>query len=155
MRTALIQNGQVINVVEAPEGWQPPPGLLAVPSDTAGIGDGWDGERFTPAPPPETPTDPADTRITRLAFRNRFTQAEKVTLELAALDDPSATMAQRQQAAALRAHLKDLDSASFVDLTRHETVDAVQSLEAGGLFAAGRAEAILTDPIQPHERPLT
>lgn len=40
-----------------------------------------------------------DTRITRLAFRNRFTSAEKMALELAALDDPTAPMTQRQQAA--------------------------------------------------------
>ena len=52
---------------------------------------------------PETPLTQTSARITRLAFRNRFTQAEKVALELAALDNPSATMAQRQQAAALRA----------------------------------------------------
>lgn len=154
MRTALIQDGQVINVVEAPEGWQPPPGLLAVASATASIGDGWDGERFTPAPPPETPTDPADTRITRLAFRNRFTQAEKVALELAALDNPSAPMAQRQQSAALRAHLKDLDAASWVDLTHPEAVAALQMLEASGLIDEGRAAAILdVDSITDIERP--
>ena len=32
------------------------------------------------------------TRITRLAFRSRFTAAEKVALEMAALDDPGAAM---------------------------------------------------------------
>ena len=154
MRTALIQNGQVINVVEAPEGWQPPPGLLAVASATASIGDGWDGEVFIPTPAPEAPPESADTRITRLAFRNRFTQAEKVALELAALDNPAASAAARQQSAALRSYLKDLDAATFVDLTRPDTVAGVQTLEAGALIAAGRASAILTDPIQPHERPL-
>ena len=56
MRTALIQNATVINVIEAPEGWQPPPGLLAVASHAASIGDGWDGDRFIPAPSPHTPT---------------------------------------------------------------------------------------------------
>ena len=106
-------------------------------------------------PEPETPLTQTSARITRLAFRNRFTQAEKVALELAALDDPSATMAQRQQAAALRAHLKDLDSATFVDLTHSDSVAGVQTLEAAGLIAAGRAIDILTDPIQPHERPLS
>ena len=106
------------------------------------------------APEPETPLTQTDTRITRLAFRNRFTQAEKVTLELAALDNPAASTAQRQQAAALRSYLKDLDAATFVDLERPDTVAGVQSLGAAGLLAEGRAAAILTAPSEAHERPL-
>ena len=106
------------------------------------------------APEPETPLTQTSARITRLAFRNRFTQAEKVALELAALDNPSAPMAQRQQSAALRAHLKDLDAASWVDLTRPETVAALQMLEASGLIGEGRAAAILDmDSITDIERP--
>lgn len=117
------------------------------------LGKAWiDGEWVTPAP--SAPAPPS-ARITRLAFRNRFTQAEKVALELAALDNPSATMPQRQQAAALRAHLKDLDAATFVDLNRPETVTAVQALEAGGLLASGRAATILdVASITEMERPL-
>ena len=105
---------------------------------------------------PEQSAEPAPPipRITRLAFRNRFTQAEKVALELAALDNPSAPMAQRQQSAALRAHLKDLDAASWVDLTRPEAVAALQMLEASGLIGEGRAAAILdVDSITDIERP--
>lgn len=106
------------------------------------------------APPPIDVAEPTDARVTRLAFRNRFTQAEKVALELAALDNPAAPMAQRQQSAALRAHLKDLDAASWVDLTRPETVAALQMLEAGGLIDEGRAAAILdVDSITDIERP--
>ncbi len=106
------------------------------------------------APEPEPTPAELDTRITRLAFRNRFSTSEKVALEIAALDDPAAPMAQRQQAAALRAHLKDLDSANWVDLTRPETISAVQSLEAGGLLAEGRAAEILdVTTITDIERP--
>ena len=94
-----------------------------------------------------------DTRITRLAFRNRFTQAEKVALELAALDDPAAPMAQRQQAAALRATLSDTAAATFIDLIRADTRAGVQMLEAAGLLAAGRAPEILDAPVTPEERP--
>ena len=109
---------------------------------------------LVPAPPPIDAAEPTDARITRLAFRNRFTQAEKVALELAALDNPSAPMAQRQQAAALRAHLKDLDAASWVDLTRPETAAALQMLEASELIGEGRAAAILdVDSITDIERP--
>jgi hypothetical protein len=93
------------------------------------------------------------TRITRLAFRNRFTQAEKVALELAALDDPAATPAHRQQAAAIRVYLSDVNAATFIDLSSDGTRDGVEALEAGGLIGVGRALEILDAPVQAHERP--
>lgn len=93
-------------------------------------------------------------RITRLAFRHRFTQAEKVALEIAALDNPAATLAQRQQAAAIRAHLADVATSTFIDLVRDDTRAGVQALEAGGLIGVGRALEILDAPVQPYERQL-
>lgn len=87
------------------------------------------------------------TQVTRLAFRNRFTAAEKVALEMASLDNPAGTMEQRQQAAALRVYLADVASASFVDLGHPDTRAGVQQLEAWGLLAAGRALQILDAPI--------
>ena len=118
-----------------------------------GVQVGWlyDGAVFSP---PVTPEPVEDTRITRLAFRNRFTQAEKVMLEIAALDNPAATMPQRQQAAALRAALADTAAATFIDLSRAETRAGVQMLETAGLLAAGRALEILDAEITPEERPL-
>lgn len=91
-------------------------------------------------------------RLTRLAFRNRFTQAEKVALEIAALDDASASMIQRQQSAALRARLADLAASTFVDLGHADTRAGVQSLEDSGLLAAGRAVEILDSPVLAAER---
>lgn len=85
-------------------------------------------------------------RITKLAFRNRFTQAEKVAIEIAGLDNPAATMQQRAQAAALRASQQDVAVATFIDLKRADTRAGVQALEAAGLLAAGRAAAILDTP---------
>lgn len=101
-----------------------------------------------------TPAEPApDPRhLTGLAFRNRFTRAEKIAIELAALDDPSAPMAQRQASAALRADLKDQESATYIDLDRDDTRAGVQALETAGLLAAGRALEILDAPVQAHER---
>jgi hypothetical protein len=93
------------------------------------------------------------TRITRLAFRNRFSQAEKVALELAALDDPAATLVQRQQAAAIRVHLADVSASTFIDLGRDDTRAGVQALETGGLIGVGRALEILDAPVEAHERP--
>lgn len=94
----------------------------------------------------------ADSRITRLAFRSRFTQSEKIALEMAALDDPTAAMSARQQAAALRAYLADVGAATFIDLQRPDTRSGVQMLESVALLAAGRAAEILDAPVQAHER---
>ena len=91
--------------------------------------------------------------ITGLAFRSRFTSQEKVAMEIAALDDPQAAMEARQRAAALRASMKDLEAAAYVDLDLAATRDGVQALEASGLLAVGRAAAILEAPVQDHERP--
>ena len=96
-----------------------------------------------------TPTS----RVTKLAFRNRFTSAEKVAIEFACLDDPAAPMPQRLQAAALRAHQADLAAATFVDLEREDTRAGVQVLEAAGLLTEGRALEILDAQILPEERP--
>lgn len=93
-----------------------------------------------------------DARITRLAFRNRFTSAEKMALEMAALDDPTAPMAQRQQAAAIRVHLADVAVSTFVDLGHTDTRAGVLALKAGGLLTEGRALEILDAPVQPSER---
>ena len=151
MQYALIESGRVANVIEADAAFiDTLPGTWA-PAQGAGIGWHYDGEAFT-APVPESP--PAqDTRITRLAFRKRFTQAEKVALEIAAIDDPSATPAQRAQAAALRAYLKDVDAATFIDLADAHVAAGVQTLEAAGLLAAGRAAEIVTAPVTPDELP--
>ena len=91
--------------------------------------------------------------ITKLAFRNRFTMVEKVAIEIAQLDNPSATMPERAQAAMLRASQADVAAAQYVNLSRVDTRGGVQALEAGGLLAAGRALAILDSPIQLDERP--
>lgn len=93
-----------------------------------------------------------DTRITKLAFRNRFTSAEKVAIEFACLDDPAAPMPQRLQSAALRANQADLAAANFVDLARKDTREGVQLLETAGLLAEGRALEILDAPTLPQER---
>ncbi|MDR6152185.1 hypothetical protein QF021_000274 [Acidovorax delafieldii] len=85
----------------------------------------------------------AQTRLTRLQFRNRFTAQEKALLELAAMDDPSAEPAQRMQSASLRAYLADLAAAEFVDLADPSTVAGVNALEAAGLLAEGRAAEVL------------
>jgi hypothetical protein len=111
----------------------------------------WELVPDEPAQQPQ-PAAPAR-RITRLAFRNRFTLAEKTALELASQDTPDAPMPARQQAAMLRAYLKDVEAAAFVDLEREDTRAGVQMLEAAGLLASGRALEILDTEIAPEEVP--
>lgn len=93
-----------------------------------------------------------DSRVTRLAFRNRFTGPEKVAIEFACLDDPAAPMPQRLQSAALRANQADLAAATFVDLARTDTRDGVLALESAGLLATGRAASVLDSPVVDSER---
>ena len=92
-------------------------------------------------------------RITPLAFRNRFTVAEKARQELAAVDNPTDTNEKRQQAAVLRAHLADLLAAQFVDLDDGHIKDAVRSLAGMGLLTDERAEHILSNAAKPEEMP--
>ena len=96
--------------------------------------------------------DPSPTtKITKLAFRNRFKPEEKVALELASKDDPNGLPEKRKNAAMIRVYLDDLSSAIFIDLTRKDTVAAVHLLEQIGLLDAGRAAEILSLKIESHE----
>lgn len=91
-------------------------------------------------------------KITRLAFRNRFAQSEKVMLELASQHDPAAPLPARQQAAALRAYLADMAAAAYIDLCQADTRAGVQFLEAAAVLVPGRAREILDTPVLSEER---
>lgn len=86
------------------------------------------------------------TRITKLAFLSRFTDAEAVALDLASI---GATV----EAATLRWYMAKVNAASFIDLSHNDTRLGVQALEPMGILAAGRASEILDAPVQPHEVP--
>lgn len=100
-------------------------------------------------PPPEL----LPRRMAPLAFRRRFTKAERSGIEWAAVDRADQTMEQRQQAAALRSDLKDQAQAQYIDLDDPDTVAGVQALEAIGLIAPGRAAEILGATVLPEELP--
>ena len=103
------------------------------------------GVEYTATPPP-TPVPGVSvepyygTRITRLAFRNRFTFAEKVALETAA-----------ESNATLRVMMKDQESATCIDLGRQDTIDGVNALVGLTLLTEERATEILTTPVQEIE----
>lgn len=81
-------------------------------------------------------------RVTRLAFRNRFLPAEKAALYTAA-----------KTSVDIQIYLDDVNAASYIDLQRPDTRASVQALETAGLIGAGRAAQILDAPIQPDEVP--
>ena len=93
-----------------------------------------------------------DVKITVLAFRNRFTQAEKISIDLGSIDDPTASIEQRQLSAAIRVMNADLTVATYIDLSRADIQNGVNQLEAYGMIGSGRADQILTAPIQDIER---
>lgn len=147
-RWALVSGGVVVNVVEQASQPTLPGDWRDVTGQPVGPGHLEDGNGgFVPA------AAVSPRHITPLAFRQRFDVAERVTLEIAALDDPSASMPARQAAAALRSMLADVQTARYIDLDRADTRAGVQQLETLGLLAAGRALDILDVPVQAHEQP--
>ena len=84
--------------------------------------------------------------ITRLAFLNRFTDAEAIAIDLASIGGTV-------EAAALRRAQAKINAAEEIQLDNVETRAGVQALETAGLIAAGRAAAILDAPVQAHEVP--
>jgi hypothetical protein len=93
-------------------------------------------------PPPYT----GPWTITRLAFINRFTDAEWIAFDLTALDNPTGTPTERQQKSAMRLFMKKVELAQFIDLSRTDTRTGVQTLEAVGILGAGRALEMLDTP---------
>lgn len=105
-------------------------------------------EQPAPAPAPQI-----HRRITPLAFRRRFTGAERAAIEWAAVDRADEGQQERVQAAQLRSNLKDQELASFIDLDDPDVAAGVQLLEDVGLIADGRALQITDTPPRPDELP--
>jgi hypothetical protein len=87
----------------------------------------------------------SDHRITRLAFLNRFTDAEAIALDLASIGTTI-------EAASIRRYMQKVNAATFIDLARDDTITGVRQLETVGLIGTGRADRILLDPITEFER---
>lgn len=134
MRYEILENNQVVNTIEADESFmvanfQPGTYQLAeVQEITKTI---------------ETSTI-IKRHITKLAFMNRFTDAEAIALDLASI---GATV----NAAAIRRYKEKISVATFIDLDRQDTRAGVLALETLGLLAEGRALIILDSTIQEEE----
>lgn len=120
------------------------PNIVMIPLDTdSPVQPGWlyEGEEFVePQPAPvESPT-----KITRLAFLSRFTDAEAIAIDLASFGTTV-------EAATLRRYMAKVNAATFIDLSREDTRQGVEALEVIGILAEGRAAEILDNPVQEHE----
>lgn len=91
----------------------------------------------------EVPVPPEPRIITKVAMlTKRLTTAEFVGILTAAKTDP-----------AIEAWKYVFDAATQVDLDSQNTKDGMSLLVAKGLLTQARADAILTAPVQPDERP--
>lgn len=150
---ALIAAGVVENVILGNHADYP--ASIDVSAITPRPAPGWtfDGESFHPPIPVEAPAPALGTRkITNLAFDLRFTTEERVAIEMASLDDPTAPLAQRQQAAEVRVSLQRANKAGFTDLDDPVTRVGVEQFELVGLIAPDRSAAILDGLIEERER---
>jgi hypothetical protein len=77
-------------------------------------------------------SDEPNKRISRLEFFQRFTAAERATLYSAAKTNVQ-----------IEDYLEQAKIASYIDLSRPDTIGGVQSLETAGIIGAGRAAVIL------------
>lgn len=111
----------------------------------------WLGEGNTPNIIALSPN--ASMVITRRAFRARFTMEERVSMDITSIDNPSATLQERQVSAAVRTLMKDVDDALFIDLQNPSLVDGMAALVQFGIITQDRATAITTAPITQDERP--
>lgn len=84
------------------------------------------------------------TKITQLAFLNRFTDDEAVDIDLASIGST-------REAALLRRYLQKVNAATFIDLSREDLADDLNKLVLFGLLTAERVNTILTAPILEHE----
>ena len=126
------------------------------PTPGAGQRPNWTGRVWvlaTYVAPPPPAAAPLDAVISKFAFRARFTQEERVNIEMARIDVTTAPPATRRQAAALRVNRDDIAAAAFIDLSRADTRSGVQSLETAGLIAVGRAAIILNTLVSEFEKP--
>ncbi len=98
---------------------------------------GWQYGTYAPEPAPEV----VDMRITKLAFKQRFTAEERILIREAAAVNPQIY------------DFEDLvNAATYIDLSRTDTIAAVNAIEQAGLIEGGRAVEIISHPINEIER---
>lgn len=152
MQYALIKNSIVENVIiaepdfiaEFQHNYDHIEPLDTLHEQSLHVGIGWvykDGE-FNP---PEVVVLPVQTKITQLAFLNRFTDVEAVAIDLASIGTTV-------KAASIRRYLQKVQASTFIDLSREDLRTGVQALESLGILTAPRVKEILDNPVLELEK---
>ena len=90
------------------------------------------------------PQPAAFTKITQLAFLNRFLDDEAVDIDLASIGNT-------REAALLRRYLQKVNAATYIDLARQDLAEDLQKLVNFNLLTQERVDQIISNPIQDHE----
>ena len=136
-------DGIVSNMVVAEEAmnidglWVCVDGLSPAP----GIGWSYDGSAFAPPPAPPAPA-PQPPIITKIAMITRFTD-----------DEFTGVLAASKTDVEVEGWYARFMAASVINLEDQRTIDGINMLVSKNLLTPARATAILTDPVQPSERP--
>jgi hypothetical protein len=106
-----------------------------------GIGWSYVNGQFSPPPAPPAPP-PLPNIITKIAMITRFTDPEFVGILSAAKTDVE-----------VEGWYARFSAANTINLDDQRTQDGINMLVTKNLLTQARATAILTDPVQPEERP--
>lgn len=150
---AVIVGNSVVNIAVAGEALADDWIDITDRDPMPGIGWGFlSGNFIAPDIPAPVPPIVTPRYLSKLGFRNRFTPMEKARMEMAAIDNPAASMNDRMFSALMRATLADQRDATYIDPMRLDTREGVINMETAGLLdAPGRALQILDAPILDDE----
>ena len=98
----------------------------------------YENEVFSPPPPPP----PLPNIVTKLAMIDRFTEAEYEGVLTAAKSDVQ-----------VQGWLDRFAAANQIDLDNYRTINGIDLLVSKDLLTEERGREILTNPVQPNERP--
>jgi hypothetical protein len=138
-RYVIVKNGTVDNVVIADGPLETDGSWICVDNANPSPGPGWsyDGENFAPPVVPAVPNI-----ITKLAMIDRFTEAEYEGVLTAAKTDVQ-----------VQGWLDRFNVSSQINLDDSRTIDGINLLVSKNLLTQERGQEILTNPVQPNERP--
>jgi hypothetical protein len=141
---AIIENGKVVNVIDAPEGW--PVGInVSTLSPVPGIGWSYESGQFIQPEAEAGPSVPTTTPyMSHFGFLSRLTQPERSAIRNATATDP-----------VLDDAMFLFDSAERIDVTLVETQQLVGYLALVGLISSDRIPQLLApiDLSSPHAKP--
>lgn len=136
MRIAIIDNGTVINIIEADSldaaqslGY---PNVADDSAGTAVLGGTYANGVFTAPAAPATPPAPPVTVMSKLEFLQRFTQPERIAIRAHLADDP--VIADVNQL---------MELADAIDVADPDTVNYVGYLARKGYIAQSRVATLL------------